>query len=55
MVFFLLVQNFMDKLPLNLVLRIVFFYNCNVVTWLLQSENVLQLIINLFIDFAPIS
>ncbi len=44
------VQNFLDKLPLNLVL----FYNCNIVTWLLQSENVLQLIINLFM-FAPIS
>jgi hypothetical protein len=50
MVFFLHVQNFMNILPLNLVL----LYNCNIVTRLLQSENIFQLLINLFI-FAPIS
>jgi len=48
MVFFLHVQNFMDKLPLNLVFPIP-FYNSNIVTRLLQSENVFQLLINLFI------
>jgi hypothetical protein len=37
----------------NLVLC-SFFYNCNIVTGLLQCENVFQLIMNLFI-FAPIS
>jgi hypothetical protein len=40
MVVFLHVQNFMDKLLLNLIFRIP-FYNCNIVTRLLQSENVL--------------
>jgi hypothetical protein len=45
MVVFLHVQNFKDKLPLNLVL----LYNCNIVIGLLQSENLLQLLINLFI------
>jgi hypothetical protein len=45
MVVFLHVQNFKNKLPLDLV----FLYNCNIVTRLLQSENLLQLIINLFI------
>jgi hypothetical protein len=48
MVVVLHVQNFLDKLPLNLVL----FDNCNIMTRLLQSEDVLQLIINLFI-FVP--
>jgi len=40
MVVFLHVQNFIDKPPFNLILRIP-FYNCNIVTRLLQSENVL--------------
>jgi hypothetical protein len=39
----------------HLVFYLILFYNCNVVTRLLQSENVLQSIINLFINFAPIS
>jgi hypothetical protein len=50
MVVFLHVQNFMNKLPLNIVL----LYNSSIVTRLLQSESVLQLQIILFI-FAPIS
>jgi len=48
MVVFLHVQNFIDQLPLNLFICNP-FYNYNIVTCLLQSENVLQLIINLFI------
>jgi hypothetical protein len=42
----------MENLPLNLVFRIL-FYNYNIVTRLLQNENVLELIIYLFV-FVPI-
>jgi len=53
MVVFLQVKNFMDKLQLNLVLRIPFvqLQHCDK---LLQNGNVFQLLINLF-TFAPIS
>jgi hypothetical protein len=53
MILFLHVQNFMDKLPLNIGLCNS-FYNCTIMTWLLQSENEFQLIINFFI-FVSIS
>jgi hypothetical protein len=48
MVVFLHVQDFIDKLSLNLVFCNP-FDNCSIATSLLQSENVFQLIINLFI------
>jgi hypothetical protein len=51
--YYFYVQHFMDKDSLKLIF-LNDFYNCNVVSTLLQIKNVLQLIIELFI-FAPIS
>jgi len=51
--FFLYVQHFMDKVSLKLIF-FNDFYNCNVVSTLLQIKDVFQLIIELFIC-APIS
>jgi hypothetical protein len=45
--------KFHEQIPIKTIF-LVFFYNCNIVTTLLQIKNVLQLIIELFICM-PIS